>query len=82
MLSKINETLANVGLLDAFWIIVLIALLLVRSGNPYWQTLRTSACFALAASAFARHFEFADWDHALFVIAIFLGTSYALPQST
>ncbi len=81
MLSKIESAFANLGLLNVFWIIVLGALLFIRSGNPYWQSLRIAACFALAASAFARHFEFAEWDHALFVIAIFLGTNYALPQS-
>jgi hypothetical protein len=70
----------NAEPLEVFWIIIVGILLCVRPDTPRGRVLRISTCVALVASVFARHFEFSDRDHVFLVIAVFVGTNYAVPQ--
>lgn len=70
----------NAGPLEVFWIIVVGILFFVRPDTPRGRVLRVATCVALVASVLARHFEFSDRDHVLLVIAVFMGTNYAVPQ--
>ena len=80
--SNMGEIVAmNAGLLEIFWIIIVIILFFVHPDTSRGRVLRVSTCAALVASIFARHFEFSDRDHVLLVIVVFVGTSYAAPQS-
>jgi hypothetical protein len=61
--DKIKELFANIGLLDFFWLVIVVLAFVYPMDTARWRSLRASACFALAASAFARHFALAVVDH-------------------